>query len=350
MKILFKNLVGPLVSGVCLIALAINVIQGFERQRQDLDSIQQANVQLSKLSLVPTLASEAQTYGYKVMTWTGVKNEKQIAEFTKKGIEKSAEAKKILKESKIFLEQSKIRNKVAVEGIKAIEKSISDSVLSLEKLAKTISTAQEMAEVDPEMGLSALQSVDEYYEQLNKNIGVLEQNKEHMWKEIQDQSIKLGNELERTLFILVLIALFVPLCLSVWIAQRISNRVGGAQRIAQDLKNGIFNKPIKKQVKVGGDEVDQLLEALDKMRLQLEHNTLLRSQTVQTLKQSSEKSVEALKKMEEGTLRQQEQLDEVDILIKNIHQGSVQTQQEVQEVSVAVNSATELAKKRGYNY
>ena len=134
---------------------------------------------------------------------------------------------------------------------------------SLDSYKKEITQAIELAQVDPNMGLTAMQVADKTYQALQSQIEAIVALTDSTAKTQYENSIAIAkNAITHFIFIL-LIAIAVSVAISLWLGGKIIRALKSTIDVAKQIANGNLTNTIRAE---GKDEIAELQTALHHMQ------------------------------------------------------------------------------------
>lgn len=280
MKIREKLLSLPAMVLVFMVILGVVALMGMktmEHSARDIYEIQFQKYQLSAASLDDARAANIGVY--RLFTWLNNYDENQIktaaSDIDKNLDEATRRVQKLLKENEITSD----------------EKNTLEQVLaSLASYKKEIAASIEMADIDPNMGLTSMQTADKTFltlqSQIQNLVGGAENSAELQFKKTVETSSRAIVEFVVILVVAVVFSMVISLWLSGKIVASLRQIIDVAKRIALGDLTG------KIQVK-GTDEIAELESSLQDMQSNLHSivsGIIEASGTLQSMSQSLHRS------------------------------------------------------------
>jgi methyl-accepting chemotaxis protein len=256
MKIREKLLSLPAIVLVFMMILggvAILAMNNMATSARDIYEIQFKKYQLSSETLDEARAANIGVY--RLFTWMSNYDEKKI---------KSVAVEIDQKIDKAMDNTRELLNNYTVDST---QKSDLQQVLdSLAIYKKEIAEAIEMAEVDPNMGLTSMQTADKTFLSLQEKIQNVVAATDKSAREQYESTVAASKNAIKKVVVILLVAVFSSIAISLWLGQKIIASLTQAINFAKRIASGDLTGSI--QVK-GNDEIADLELALSDMKLNL---------------------------------------------------------------------------------
>lgn len=276
MKIRGKLLSLPsmvLVFMVILGLVAVMAMRAMEHSTRDIYEVQFQKYQLSVASLDDARAANIGVY--RLFTWLNNYDENQIKTA-------AAEIDKNLDEAMLSAQRLLAENKLVADEKKTIEEVLT----SLATYKKEIADAIEMADIDPNMGLTSMQTADKTFLSLQEKIQSLVDSAD---KSAQQQFKKTVETSSRAILGFVII-LIVAVAFSIAISWWLSGKIIASLRKTIDIAKRIALGDLTGRIHVNGtDEIAELEASLQDMQSNLHgivSGIIEASRTLQSMSQS----------------------------------------------------------------
>ncbi len=256
MKIREKLLSLPSIILVFMVVLGVVAILAMNKMgnsAREIYEVQFKKYQLSTAALDDARAANIDVY--RLFTWLNNYDEKKIksvaAEIEKKIDDATGKA----------LELSNGKN------ITPVEKENLQAVLaSLASYKKEIAQSIEMAEVDPNMGLSSMQTADKTFLKLQEKIQTLVEIADRSASEQYEKTLATSNSAVVGFVAILLVAVVSSIAISLWLGGKIINSLKQTIGIAKRIARGDLTGRIAVN---GHDEIAELELALREMQSNL---------------------------------------------------------------------------------
>jgi methyl-accepting chemotaxis protein len=276
MKIRGKLLSLPsmvLVFMVILGLVAVMAMRAMEHSTRDIYEVQFQKYQLSVASLDDARAANIGVY--RLFTWLNNYDENQIktaaAEIDKNLDEAMLRAQRLLTENELVADE---------------KKTIEEVLTSLATYKKEIADAIEMADIDPNMGLTSMQTADKTFLSLQEKIQSLVDSAD---KSAQQQFKKTVETSSRAILGFVII-LIVAVAFSIAISWWLSGKIIASLRKTIDIAKRIALGDLTGNIQVNGtDEIAELEASLQDMQSNLHgivSGIIEASRTLQSMSES----------------------------------------------------------------
>jgi len=253
MNILNKILVAPAAAVVCMVLLGGFGYFALNKSNQALNELY--NVRAENQMIAANV--ESTVYGvhasiYRVFTWSSNYDASKMEIISKEQFKRlddiSASFDKWLKQPDLAEEEKTLGAKIA-------------SILV--KYHKDIVQAMDLASVDINTGLSAMQTADSTFQALAKDISELQTLESKLSKVSYDTSASAYGRALVLATVLFIVAISVSLLIGFYMARGIARPVSNAINIANRIADGDLKSVFRSS---GNDEIASLMQALQKMQ------------------------------------------------------------------------------------
>jgi methyl-accepting chemotaxis protein len=252
MKIWHKVVVAPAVAIALLIVLGATCYSVLTRQHATLQDL--VNNRFGSYQLAADSAreiGEVHAEVYRLFTWIGNLKEQKIKEITARQI------------AKIDAVTRKLNDFAAKPGIDSTERDITQAVVKhLAKYKKDVDNAIDLSIADINTGMSAMQTADSDFQEMNKDFQQLVELETHLAAGSYDSAITAFERALATVAAIVALALVVSLGTALYMTTSITRPVrvaaGAAKRLAQGDMTVIIPHGSK-------DEVGEMMDAMREM-------------------------------------------------------------------------------------
>lgn len=253
MKLREKLLSLPLVVVVLMVVLGIYAISAMKTMNTSVSDIYEVQFRNFKLSTAVLDNARAANIGvYRLFTWLNNYNDKQVkaaATDIEKNIDDASE---------------KLKQLTALEQVTAFEKGdLQEIVNSLATYKKETMQAIELAQVDPNMGLTAMQAADKTYLKLQTQIQEIVNTTDHTAKQQYEKSVATSKNAIAGFVVILLVAIGLGIAISLWLGGKIIASLNQTIAIAKRIAGGDLTGHIQVQ---GSDELAELEIALRDMQ------------------------------------------------------------------------------------
>lgn len=256
MKIREKLLSLPsmvLVFMVILGVVAVMAMKTMETSARDIYEVQFQKYQLSVASLDDARAANIGVY--RLFTWLNNYDENKIkaaaAEIDKSIDKATGRVQKLMLESQITADE---------------KHSIEQVLASLASYKKEISDSIEMAEVDPNMGLSSMQTADKTFLTLQSQIQALVDSAEKSARQQFEKTVETSSGAILEFSFILVGAIVFSVAVSLWLSGKIITSLKQTIDIAKRIARGDLTGRIQAK---GTDEIAELESALQDMQSNL---------------------------------------------------------------------------------
>lgn len=316
MNIRQKFLLSPAVVLILMLVLGIVGFIGLSSSKNSLDDVYNVrfqNFQSSSTALNNVGTAHANVY--RLFTWLSNYDDAKIKAA-------SNEINKRIDDAVAEIKALAANTQASDEG----QKNITDIQTELAKYRKQVAQAIEMVQIDPNMGITGMQSADRIFTGLQKKTQYLVDNEEAHAKSEFETSVA-SYKLSITIFVtLLILAFIVGSILSVYMSNKVitplKEAVASAQLIAQGNLTGQIHATQK-------DETGNLLKALSEMQHNLREVISAITQSSHELTQMSSSLTESSELIVQGTSEQ--------------HDAASSMASSVEEMSVSINVVSDNA-------
>ena len=256
MNIREKLLIAPGVAVAFLVVFGITSIVALRQAQTSLDDIYNQHFQNFKSSAhaLDTVAA-AHANVYRLFTWLSNYNEAKINKAAEE-ISKSIDG--------AVAELQSLSGRADLSGEE--RKLLEDSLGHLAKYRKNVTQAIDLATVDPNTGMSMMQTADAAFVTLHASASQLVALQDTLAKQRHDSAASAYRTTLIIAFVLLAGAIGASLFISLFMARAIVTPLQGAIDTAREIAKGNLTLPIVPQ---GKDETGQLLQALADMQSSL---------------------------------------------------------------------------------
>lgn len=242
-----------LVFMVILGVVAIFAMKTMSNSARDIYAVQFKKYQLSTAALDDARAANIGVY--RLFTWLNNYNETQI----------KAVAAEI--NQKIDAATGNVRELSLASGVTTTDQENMQQVLkSLTAYKKDISQAIEMAEVDPNMGLTSMQTADKTFLKLQLQIQEVVAVADKTAKQQYEKTLATSDTAITGFVVILLVAIVFSIAISLWLGGKIINSLQHTITIAKRIARGDLTGVVAVQ---GHDEIAELQAALQDMQANL---------------------------------------------------------------------------------
>lgn len=256
MKIREKLLSLPSIVLVFMVVLGVVAILAMNKMgssARDIYEVQFKKYQLSTAALDDARAANIGVY--RLFTWLNNYDEKKIKAVAVEIDQKIDDA------THKALELSNYKNITPVE-----KENLQEVLASLASYKKEIAQSIEMAEVDPNMGLSSMQTADKTFLKVQEKIQVLVQIADKSASEQYEKTLATSTSAVVGFVAILLVAIASSIAISLWLGGKIINSLKQTISIAKRIARGDLTGRITVN---GHDEIAELELALHDMQSNL---------------------------------------------------------------------------------
>lgn len=253
MKIREKLLSLPSIVLILMVILGFVAIAAMKTMQASVQNIYEEQFRNYKISTAILDDAQAANIGvYRLFTWLNNYDEKQV-----KTAEDSINKNIADATEKINLLKSLIKS----DTIK--QDDLQDISQNLDAYKKEIIQAVELAQVDLNMGLTAMQASDKTYASLQIQMEKIVALTDAIAKQQYENSLATSKKSVTQFIIILLIAVVVSIAISLWLSGKIIRALRKAIDVAQRIANGHLTNTIHIE---GNDEIAELETALREMQ------------------------------------------------------------------------------------
>lgn len=253
MKIREKLLSLPSIVLILMVILGFVAIGAMKTMQASVQNIYEEQFRNYKISNSILENAQAANIGvYRLFTWLNNYDDKQI-KATEAAIEKNiVEAINQINSLKSLIKSDTIKQ----DDLENISKN-------LEAYKKETIDAIELAQVDLNMGLTAMQVSDKTYNSLKTQIEKIVELTDAISKQEYEKSLNTAKNSVTQFIIILFIAIIVSIAISLWLSGKIIRALKNTIDVAQRIANGNLNNTIRIE---GNDEITELETALRDMQ------------------------------------------------------------------------------------
>ncbi len=253
MSLLKRILLAPAIALFFMLLLGGVSYRSLTTQHRALDDL--FNIRTNYLQQVAETQAkllEAHAGSYRLITWSDLVSEQKMEADSKALV---SNTDNIIRAFNAWADQKELT---------AAERELAQPIrVMLLKYRKNIAQALDLASMDKNTGLAAMQTSDETFKQLDALTDALIQFEKGLGKKAFEAAGAIYRQAVVILLLTVLAALAFAAGVSFWIARGIAARVAQASDVAQQIAAGDLSTAVAAG---GDDEVGQLLDALRRMQ------------------------------------------------------------------------------------
>lgn len=325
MKIRTKLLVAPGVAVLMLIVLGVISIQALQKTQASLNEIYLQRFAYFKAS-TDTLQDISSTHAnvYRLFTW--------IANYDQKKVDSiSADLNKVIDGSAANLTAMSKRDDITENE----KKQIGEIIGMIARYRKSVAQAIDLATIDPNTGMSAMQTADDDFKTLDAAVSGLVKAEETMARERHTAAIASYNNALVNSVVILVIAISLSLLISIYMSRTIVNPLKGAVDMANKIAEGDLTQAIHAGSK---DETGDLVMALAQMQASLRelignisNNTQHLSDMGGSLSVASSNMAESISKQGTSATSMAAAVEEMAMTMKHISENAGHTQNLVKQ-------------------
>lgn len=256
MKIREKLLSLPSIVLVFMVVLGVVAILAMNKMGNSAREIYEVQFKKYQLSTAALDDARAANIGvYRLFTWLNNYDEKKIKAVATEIDQKIDDA------TRKAVELSNDKNITSVE-----KENLQDVLASLASYKKEIAQSIEMAEVDPNMGLSSMQTADKTFLKLQEKIQTLVEIADKSANEQYEKTLATSTSAVVGFVAILLVAVVSSIAISLWLGGKIINSLKQTIGIAKRIARGDLTGRITVD---GHDEIAELELALREMQSNL---------------------------------------------------------------------------------
>ena len=274
MRLLFRLFLPPLVILLMLIGLGGGMIYTMHLVRLEMDEI--SHTRFSNVAAVNTLnhgLQSAHVQVYRTLTWTGTLG----AEYF------SRESQGLL--SGLDKQLTQFAQWQATSKLSDEERKMAEDIQTVSaKYRKTVGDVLDMASDDVNMGVTMMQSADQQFTHLNKQVQQLAMLEKQLSEDARERMDQYFDRIFLVVVSGILLAIVVASLLSYRVLNRILHQIKLAAKLAEQVALGNLCTPA---AAYSDDELGALQTTLEKMQQQLRKMVLQVNEHVQHLETSA---------------------------------------------------------------
>jgi len=297
MKLYQRVLLAPAVAIVCLGIFAAVAARVLAAQQGALDEIFKTRFgYFERATDTSAEIDAAHALAYRVVTWIGTYDERRLADATaelRRRVERAA---------------GLARELAGATGLSAKEREHLEAVgADVARYGKSVAQALDLASVDVNSGLAAMQTADLAFQDLRARVDALVQIESQLAQERYDEAERAGRAATRIAWLVLLVAAAASAAAGLAVARAVSRQIGGEPEYAAEIARRVAGGDLTVAIEAAGggtsllaamrSMMERLSEVVAEVRLSAEGLAAASSQvngTAQSLSQGTSEQAAAV--------------------------------------------------------
>ncbi|MFN7834552.1 MAG: methyl-accepting chemotaxis protein [Burkholderiaceae bacterium] len=332
MNLFSKSLLAPGLSCALLVLLSLMSFNSLKQQKAVLENVIEERFDHSMIAnQTRSAVNGTLARTYRTLTWSSTRGDAYVEKETK---ELLAQYASTVEKFKTFANAPDLLS----SEIDIAKKTIPQ----MQKFEKSIKNALDMATVDINTGVSAMQTADDDFKKLSVSLSELIDLEKRLSSEASEHAGQVYKHSAITSGVISVVAVLVSLILSLLMARAITRQIRHAKNLAEKVACGDLSSEVNV---TGKDEVADLIRALLKMQSDLKDVVSAIANDANELKHASENMTLASAKLDKATLEQSQAISKSAAAVQEITAGIADVSKNASDSQAVALETSEFAQR-----